>query len=154
MALLVRNVPSPVSWRNAGVGWQQKGNGLWFGQAGMSCLAKEGKIGSPGVASSSAVVGKLLFPPTEGPKVMPCRCRYLTQVFKVGAELSLNPAAVSGERERGAPPEENSDMSWDDLAPTDVCLHTCSPTGSDDTQKKSRICPWKPLCSITASVFA
>lgn len=37
----------------------------------------------------------------------------------------------------GAPPEENSDMSWDDLAPTDVCLHTCSPTGSDVTQKKS-----------------
>lgn len=30
---------------------------------------------------------------------MPCRFRYLTKVFKVGAELSFNPAAVSGERE-------------------------------------------------------
>lgn len=30
---------------------------------------------------------------------MPGRFRYLTKVFKVGAALSLNPAAVSGERE-------------------------------------------------------
>jgi len=31
-------------------------------------------------------------------KVTPCRFRYLTKMFKVGAELSLNPAAVTGER--------------------------------------------------------
>lgn len=67
MARLVRNVQGPASRRGAGAGWQQKGNGPRFGQAGMSCLVEEGKIGSP--ASSSAVVGKLLFPPTEGPEV-------------------------------------------------------------------------------------
>lgn len=99
MARLVRNVQGSMYWHSAGAEWQQKGNRAQFGQAGMSCLAEEGKIGSPGVASSSAVVGKLLFPPTEGAKLMSCRFSYLTKVFRVGAELSLNPAAVCGERE-------------------------------------------------------
>lgn len=88
------------------------------------------------------------FPPTEGPRVVPRRFRSLTEEFKIGAELSLNPAAVSGER--GASSESNSDVCWDDLAPRNAHLHIAS----DVTQKPSRICPWKPLRCVTVSVFA
>lgn len=57
-------------------GWQQKGNEPRGWAAGMSRLEEERKTGSPGVADFSAVVGKMLFPPTEGHEVMPYRLRY------------------------------------------------------------------------------
>lgn len=48
---------------------------------------EEGKIESPGAATSSVAVGKLLFPSTKGLMIMACRFRYVTKVFKVGAEF-------------------------------------------------------------------
>lgn len=87
----------------------------------------------------------LPFPPTEGHKVRPWRFRYLTKVFKVGAELSLNPAV---------PSEGNSDGFWDDLSTRDACFHKCSPTWSDAAPKISRTCPWKHLYCVTVSVYS
>lgn len=120
-----------------GAGWQQEGNGLLLGQTGMIGLEEEGKIGSHSVTL-------LLFPPTGGPRVRPCRFRCLSKVLKVEAELSLNPAASEG----------NSDVSWDDLSTRDACFHKCSPTWSDVAPKISRVCPWKHLCCVTLSVCA
>lgn len=97
---------------------------------------EEGKIGS-----HSMIL--MLFPPIEGLKVRPCKFRYLIKVFKVEAELSLNPAVSS---------EGNSDVSWRDFSATGACFHKCTPTWSDVAPKISRTCPWKHLCCVTLSV--
>lgn len=112
-----------------GPGGQQEVDEFQFGQTGMTWLEEEGKIGSHSVTL-------LLFPCTEGHKGRAWRVRYLTKVFKVEVELSLNPAVSS---------EGNWEVSWNDLSTRDACFHKCSPIWSHVAPKISRTCPWKYL---------